>query len=222
MHFNKAVTLFKLYRGTEAEKSLQASLSDNPLHASSHHMLGRQMGEKRRIQATLSLFTFLIIEPEGDRAKKNLDMLNQLMMKGVTKKDDKNIVINIDADVLDKKNKPNEDDFSTAEFMLSLLGANDNVPDSLGAKTDADRLSYKMQLLIGLFDETKKKDKGFYKSFYVPMFIEMKKKDFVTTACYIVMASDDNTEISIWLNKNDGKVNDFYNWLKEYKWRIGL
>lgn len=218
LYYNKAITLIKLNKSEEAEKALETVLINNPFHASSHYILGRIMGRARRIQAVLSLFSFLLIEPQGERAVQGLDLLNQLLTQGITKGENGNVTINIDESVIDKKNKHKDDDFSSADFMLSLLGADNKVPDSLGAKTDADRLGYKMQMLIGMIGETKKGEKGFYKNFYVPMFAEMKEKNLVNSACYIVMSSKDDPEISKWLDENKDEVKKFYDWLKAYEW----
>jgi hypothetical protein len=164
------------------------------------------------------MVSFLVIEPSSQRGKQNMELLNKLLMKGIEKKDDKNTVITIDAGLLDKKNKPKEDDFSSAEFMLSLMSANDKVADSLGAKTDADRLSYRFQLLIGMLDKEDKKDKGFFKTFYVPMYAEMKEKNHVTTACYIALASSGKDDINQWLKDHKTEVENFYKWFKGYIW----
>jgi hypothetical protein len=126
--------------------------------------------------------------------------------------------INIDMSTLDKKNKKKDDDFSSAEMMLSILAASNDLPDSLGAKTDADRLSYKFQLLIGLINNEEKKEKGFFKNFYVPFFVEMKKNELVTIASYIVLSSSGDAAISSWLKENKDDVDGFYRWMENYKW----
>jgi tetratricopeptide (TPR) repeat protein len=215
LYFNKGITEVGLGYTDDAISSFKNSVRRNPLHASSHNALGILVADKNRIPGVLSMFSFLLIEPEGKRAEQNLAMLDKLIMRGISRKDDKNVTINLDASVLDKK-KSKEDDFSTAELMLSLLAA--SVPDSLKRKTDADRMSYQLRTLISVIDETDKKDKGFYKNFYVPFFVDMKKNDLITTACYIVMTSSGKEDILSWQQENKEKVDDFFGWLEKYKW----
>ena len=218
LYYNKGVTEAGMNETDDAIKSFEQALSRNPRHASSHNALGRIMAPKNRIPAILSMFSFLLIEPEGDRASQNIALLDKLIMRGIEKKDDKNVIINIDASLLDKKNKREEDDFSSAELMLSLLAANNDVPDSIGAKTDADRLSYKLQMLTDIIDETNKKEKGFYKNFYVPLFSAMKEKDFFTTACYVALTSSGKKDNDQWLNENKSRVDKFFEWFEKYQW----
>lgn len=215
LYFNKGITEVGLGYTDDAISSFKHSVRRNPMHASSHHALGIMLGDKNRIPGVLSAFSFLLIEPEGKRAEQNLDMLNKLIMRGISRKDDKNVTISLDVSELDKK-KSKEDDFSSAELMLSLLAA--HVPDSLKTKTDADRMSYQIQTLITIIDETDKKDKGFYKNFYVPFFVDMKKNDLITTACYIAMTSSGMDSIINWQKENKDKVDNFFGWLDKYKW----
>ncbi len=215
LYFNKGITEVGLGYTDDAINSFKKSVRRNPLHASSHNALGILLADKNRIPGLLSAFCFLLIEPEGKRAEQNLAMLNKLIMRGISRKDDKNVTISLDPSALDKK-KSKEDDFSSAELMLSLLAA--HVPDSMKAKTDADRMSYQIQTLIAIIDETDKKDKGFYKNFYVPFFVDMKKNDLITTACYIAMTSSGIDSIITWQNENKQKVEEFFGWLEKYKW----
>ena len=66
--------------------------------------------------------------------------------------------------------------------------------------------------------EKDKKEKGFYKNFYIPFFVDMKKNDLVTTACFIAMSSSGKDDIINWQMENKGKVEDFFSWLEKYKW----
>ncbi|MFM9908281.1 MAG: tetratricopeptide repeat protein [Chitinophagaceae bacterium] len=220
LHFNKGITETGMNLPEEALKSFGEAVMLNGLHASSHNALARLQYDKNRIPAVLAFFTFLVIEPTSKRSEQNLELMNKLLYKGISKGENGNVTIAIDADMLGKKKKNKEDDFSTSEFMLSLLGADNTVADSMGAKTEADRLDYKMQMLINVINEQKKKEKGFFKNFYVPMFAEMKEKNFVKTACYIALRSMNNTDMNGWLKEHEQAVDEFNSWLKGYwtKW----
>ena len=218
LYFNKGVTEAGLNNIDDAILSFENALKNNPVHASSHNALAKLTANRSRISAVLAVVSFLIIEPTGRRAQENVTQLNNLLNKGISRKDDKNVTISIDADLLNKEKKPKEDDFSSAELLMSLILANTNVPDSLGIKTDADKLSYQLQLLIGQIDNTEKQEKGFFKNYYVPMFVEMKKNDLVTIASYIALASSGKEEITKWLKDNKDDVDGFYRWFENYKW----
>lgn len=215
LHFNKGITETGMNDLDAAEQSFQNSASLNPKHASSHNALGRVAVNESRIKGVLAIFTFLLVEPEGARAEGNVTLLNRLIMKGIRRTDEKSVTINIDASTLGKK-KPKEDDFSSAELMLSLLAA--HVPDSLNDKTDADKMAYQMEKLISIIDESDKKDKGFFKNFYVPFLVDIKKEGMIKTACYVALTSSENEDIFKWQNENKTTVENFLKWVKEYKW----
>lgn len=218
LYYNKGITQLGVGDEDDAMESFKSAAARNPYHASSHNALARMVAGENRIPAILALLDFLLIESKGKRAQGNLELLNSLIMRGVKKTGEKSTTISIDASILDKKKKKKDDDFSTAEFMLSLLAASNEVPDSLGARTEGDRLSYKLQMLINIIGEEDKEDDGFFKSFYVPFFKEMKKNDLVTIASHIILSSSGDKAIDEWLKENKDDVEGFYRWFENYKW----
>lgn len=218
LFFNKGITENSAGETEDAKSSFQKAMQLNPYHASSHNALARLEIGKSRVKAMIGLFTFLLIEPEGARAKQNLELFDKLFMQGINQKDEKNTVISIDAALLDPKRKTKEDDFSSLELILSFLGADNKTPDTLGFNTDGERLSYKMQLFFNGLSNTAKESKGFYTNFYVPFLKQMKEKDLVTTACYIALSSTGKDETLLWLDQNKEKVTAFNNWFEKYEW----
>lgn len=218
LYFNKAITLISLEQPEKAIENLQLSLQRNPLHASSHNALARLQAGKSRIKAIISLFSFLIIEPEGNRASQNLELLTKLMNQGINKNADNNITISIDASLLDAKKSPAEDDFGPAELMLSLVSANAHIEDSLKLETADAKLSFQLQTLFSSLPETTRESKGFYTSFYIPFLNELQKKDDIMLACYIALSSNHSSENQEWQEDNSTKIEEFYEWLKTYQW----
>ena len=218
LYYNKGITLAGMRNVPDAIECMQQALQRNPYHASSHNALGRLIGTDNRISAFLSLYSFLLIESKGQRAVDNSALLNKLLMQGVKREDGGSTTININASLLDKKNKKQEDDFSSAELLLSLMAASNEIPDSLGTQTRADTLSYKVQLLIGIIGDEKRTGKGFAKNFYVPFFTEMKKNNLVTIASHIILSSSEDPTITGWLEKNKDDVEGFYRWFENYQW----
>jgi tetratricopeptide (TPR) repeat protein len=199
LHFNKGVTLMNLKKADEAAESFKRSVRLNPMHASSHNVLARMVVKNNRVAGVLALFTFLMVEPATKRSKDNLELLQQQMMLGVNQKDDKNIEISIDASSLDPK-KTQDDDFSTANLALSLSAASGIRDKDSVDLTDADILQGRMETIIAIIDETKKKS-GHFK-----------------TACYIAMATAGDEKVNAWLKANKSKLEDFFTWMKAYKW----
>ena len=218
LHFNKAVTLMLQKQYEESLQSFQQALTCNPMHGSSHQFIGRILLNSNRIPAFMSFFTFLLLESQSDRAKQNYSYMNDLIMKGIKDNPDgRGTTINIEAAMLDKKNKNKENDFSSIDMMLSLTSALDK-DEKFKGQNEAERLGRKIQLLADMFKEQKKSGKGFYWSFYAPFFIDLKENDRLLTACYLSCINAGSDTVNKWLKENDKKVNEFYSWLKDYKW----
>ena len=219
LYFNKGITLSGMGRDEEAAICFQQDAKLKPLHASAHYAIGKTIRNDNHVPAFMALFTFVLIEPQTERSVEVLKILNKLMTNGVTRKDSANIVINMDASLLDKKNKKAENDFSDVEFMLTLSASLIESKDSpLKSQSDADRFKKYLDFMISSLDEHKKKAKGFYWSYYVPFFIEMKSKDFLETASYISYASSNDDQVKQWLKDNSEKTTAFYAWLQNYSW----
>ncbi len=219
LHFNKGVTLMLSKKNEEAMLCYQDALKLKPLHASSHQFSGRIMASSNRIASILSFFSFLVIEPQGDRAKQNYQDLTKLVLQGIsTTNDGKNVNINIDASVLDKSKKKTDDNFASAELLFSMSSALDN-DEKFKDENAGARLFRKMESLVSMLKEQKSGGSGFYWKFYVPFFIEMKDKDQLETACYLATVNADDAAVMKWLGDNKEKIEGFYGWLKEYKWK---
>jgi tetratricopeptide (TPR) repeat protein len=219
LYFNKGITLAKTGKIDESITTLETGLTYKPLHASSHHILGALLRDRNKIASLLSTFTFLAIEPNGQRAKMNFERMNSILNSNI-KKDDNNVTISLDPDVLDtKKNKNKEDDFGSVEFFMTLSAAAENGKgvDSV-AKTPADKFDLRLQLLISSLSENRKKAKGFYWTHYVPFFIDMKKNDYTNVFAHIVYLSSGDGEDVNWVKENKEKVDEFYRWMQGYNW----
>src|SRR5437868_6505097 len=104
--------------------------------------------------------------------------------------------------------------------MFSLMAAASGAKeiDSI-AKTPMEKFSFKLQMLINSLSSRKNEGKGFYWEHYVPFFEEMKEKNLVGTLSHLVYMPGRNEENDEWLEKNEPAIEEFYEWLKGYKWK---
>jgi tetratricopeptide (TPR) repeat protein len=219
LHFNKGLTLQKLNRFEEALLEYQRSLQIKPLHSSSNLYTGLLLQDKNRIPALLAYATFLAIEPKTDRSKEALTRAEKIAGANV-KKEGNNTTIFLDPSLLGgAKNKKQENDFSTIEMIFSLTAAAESKElDSL-AKTPAEKMSFRLQMLINSLDESKKEGKGFYWDHYVSFFVEMKEKNLVGTLAHLMYAKSNDEEDNKWLEQNESAIEGFYDWIQGYKWK---
>ena len=112
LYYNLALTSFNLKDYKETDAALQQSLKLNPLHASSHFLLGLSMvTQGKRVQAMLALYNFLMLEPKSKKSVSVLETLEEEWSKGTSKK---------------ASAKKETDEFNTADLMLDVLESSKN------------------------------------------------------------------------------------------------
>lgn len=215
LHFNRGITAFQSGKKNDASNDFKNSLSINPFHASSHQALAYTQMDNNKIAATMALSVFLLLEPEGARAVKNLALLNHLLGSNVTQKDEKNISINLSSKALDTSNS-GEDNFGGIELMISMQSALD-LSEKGKDLTAAEKLKKKLELFSSA-GVLKKPAKGFFTEFYLPFFSALKSDDKLLTACHLINASSTEEANKKWLSDHEKEITDFYTWLKKYTW----
>ena len=206
--FNKGVTEYRLQKYDDAVHDLERSATLNPLHASSHQFLAYSIYAKNKIAAAMALSTFLVLEPSGQRAVKNLKILLGILNANVEKKDEKNITISISPEAVNGKEK-GEDDFRQVETMISLSTAADLVKDSLSAmKKLEDKLEY--------FAIADPKKKGFFSHYYVTYLIGVRDNNFLETAAHLIYYSANDGDNRQWLDANKDKVQGLSQWTAQH------
>lgn len=216
LFFNRGITEYLQKDTDKAAADFQKSVSLNPVHASSHQYLAYCVYDKNKIASAMALSAFLVMEPQGQRAEKNLKLLLQLLGSNVEKKDDKNITITLSADALGKK-KSGPDDFHMTELMLSLSSAVDMGIEKKDVGP-AQKLQDKFEVIATISAEGKKSKQGFFTKFYVPFFKQMRADSLLETVSYVVYSSSDNEQIKNWTKENKARVDAFYTWLDGYAW----
>lgn len=218
LHFNKGITLAGQEKYDDASLSFQAALKGNPAHASSHNALARiTAGTNQKVAGLLAYCRFLALEQKTQRAKENAAALLGIMGSGVKQTGENAITISVDAGTLNQMNKKSkkENDFSSAELMLSLSGAMD-YEEPFKNENPAQRLARKMGSLIGFLGETANDNRGFFWDHYVPYFVEMKEKNFLEPFSNIVQSTAGDTAATEWLNTHAEDVQKFLTWSKGF------
>lgn len=220
LHFNKGITLSGLQKYDQALLSFQKSVSLNPRHASSHNAIGRLLTiNKSNIPALMAFGRFLIIEPQGGRAKSNLPYVQKIMSANVEQTGKNDVTININPNMLSNTSSEEkaENDFGTVDLILSMSAASDYDKKNR-KKTEVELFMKKFEVVCSSLDEIQKDNYGFYWEYYAPYYVEMYKNDLIETFSYLVYASSENKNAQDWLQNNSTKIDIFYNWSSEYDW----
>lgn len=218
LHFNKGITLTNMQEYDDALSAFENAVSLNPLHSSSHYYIMLLNEKSNRIPTIMSAGMVIILENGSKRAGMAYTIFSDAMQAGVSRNGN-NVTINISADVLDKKNKKKESNFSMAEMMMSLMAASkdDKAIDSI-AKTPADKLSFQLQMLANSLCTGRKDGKGIYWKMYAPFYADMKEKDYMTIFSHIILLQMKDADNQQWIEGHKSDVDTFMDWVKNYKW----
>lgn len=206
LYFNRGITEYSEKDIDAAVKDMEESLRLSPGHAGSHQALAYCVFGSNRIASTMALAAFLLVEPKGPRAEKNLVLLNQALRKNISQQNDSNVTISLSMADLNGKPK-RDDDFHLTELSLSLSAALDDEETAKG-KTPAQLLEKKLEFLADAIP-TKK---GFFSHFYVPFFAGLQKAGLLEVASHYMYMSANNAIDFDWLQTNQDKVDK----LREY------
>lgn len=200
LYYNLALTSFNLKEYKVTDDALQKSLKLNPLHASSHFLLGLSMvTQGKRVQGMLALYNFLLLEP---KSKKSPSVLQTLEDEWKNSKA--------------AAKRKQTDEFYTADLMLDVLEssknneANKNKPAII--LFDENTTSF-----FTILGESKKDKKGFWWNFYVDYFYTLALNHHTEALCYYITQSKDNA-YDEWIKEKDNlkKMEAFSEWYTKY------
>ena len=176
------------------------SLKLNPLHASSHFLLGLSMvTQGKRVQGMLALYNFLLLEPKSKKSASVLQTLEEEWAKGKTKS---------------ASQKKEADEFYTADLMIDMLES--------AKKNEANKNKPAMVLFaentntfFTILGEAKKDKKGFWWNFYVDYFYKLAVNHHTEALCYYITQSRDGA-YEEWLKDNLKKMEALSEWYTKY------
>ena len=222
LYFNKGITLTSVKKYDESIASFQKSVLLNPKHGSSHNAIARISAfDNKRIPALLAYCRFLVVEPQGARAKENLQAV-QKIMKGSAEQTGKNSInISISPDMLNdtvKNGKVPENSFTTTDLILAMDAGLDYDKKNKN-KTEAEQFIRKFETVCASLKESQPGHHGFFWDYYAPYFIAMKDKNLIEPFAYIAFSSSDEPAVATWLELHKNKIDEFYDWSTSFNWK---
>ena len=217
LHFNLAITYRNMKKPEESRKSLKAAVTHSPTHASSHLALAVTFFEGGyRVPAFFAAARFLTLEPSSQRSAAAARIMTDVLRGGATKGSKPN-EINL---ALDLSAKKDEGDFSTVDLVMGLSGAMTLSEEKGKAKTQAQLLAEQVGTVLGLLEEDagKKKQSSFTHQYYLPYFVELKRKGHAEAFTYHTLQATGLPGVREWLEANSGRVMQFLIWSKGYQW----
>jgi len=200
LYYNLALTSFNLKEYNITDDALQKSLKLNPLHASSHFLLGLSMiTQGKRVQGMLALYNFLLLEPKTKKAGSVLQTLEEEWK-------------NTKAAVKRKET----DEFYTADLMLDVLESSKK-NEANKNKAPIELFAENTNSFFTILGESRKDKKGFWWNFYVDYFYTLAGNHHTAALCYYITQSKDNT-YDEWIKEKENfkKMEAFSEWYTKY------
>lgn len=202
LYYNLALTSFNLKNYKETDAALQLSLRLNPLHASSHFLLGLSMvTQGKRVQAMLALYNFLLLEPKSKKSASVLETLEDEWKKGASK--GKTAMV-----------KKETDEFYTADLMLDVLESSKN-NEANKNKPAIVLFAENTNSFFTILGESKKDKKSFWWNFYVDYFYALASNHHTEALCYYITQSKDGS-YDEWIKDNLKTMEAFSEWYTKY------
>lgn len=216
LHYNLGLAAYNTKDYKTAEEGAIGAIQNKPSHGSSHMLLSYAMNaQNKRVQTILALYYFLMLEADSKRSVTALELLEAKLSSGVKKTGENEISISFAPDDND------DDEFRSAELMLSLLEAGKSLEENKG-KTEQELFIANSESFFKVIGEqNKKKKKGFWWTFYVEFYDDIVKAGHNEVFCnYITLSKKDNTAKE-WIKANTKKLSAFSKWVNAYEFNTG-
>lgn len=222
LHFNKGITLSNLKKNKDALLCFQKSILLNPKHASSHNAIARLSNlYSMRVPSLLAFCRFLTLESQGKIAKENLASMLRIIDGNITrsKTEPNTIIINPEiAEGIMTNEELQENTFTNEEVILAMnavLGL-----DKMNKKKmDIKNFISSFETLCTSLKEKRRGNSGFFWTYYVPYFVEMKDKKWIETFAYIAFSSSQDHDAVEWLKSNKSATDKFFEWSNAFEWK---
>ncbi len=215
LYYNIGIDYSKINDTKNAEDAFIKAIRNKSDHNSSHYALGLLESQNHnRVQSLLSLYYFLMLEPSSERSKTAYALLKKQFGGNVQKDNNNPMNINV---FLNAKNIGSE--FGSADTMIAMLEAS-NVMEENKDKTPEELFINNTKSFFTTLGELSKnapkgKDSLWWK-FYVPLFYNLAKSEYMEVFCYYISISS-NDKAKEWLDANNEKLKKFAEWLQSNK-----
>ena len=207
--YNLGMDYYRMGELAKAQEIIEHGIETKKSHASSHMLLGYVLADQgMKVKSILALHYFLLLEPSSGRSEKVYTLLMKQMGGNVKREGGPGNTINIYMD-------PNADpEFSSAELMLSMLSVSSTLEENKDKTPEEMFVENTKSLFIMLGELKKKKNKGLYWEFYIPLFDDLAHSTVLDAYCYYI-SQQSNEFANKWMEENQLHFQELIDWFKK-------
>ena len=201
LHYNLGIAYLQKNDALSAESCFKKSIELNPQHAGSHFQLSLSLiNLNLRVESMLSLYYFLLLEPETERARDALSMLEKLLYSGIE---------------IDRENSLSFQPISEFAAIDSLLSSqNNHTPTGDSAFFSLTRYFFSE---LASYQVNYNTSGNIWFSFYIPLFTELADQELLNVFCHVIRISTYKTSVS-WLQEHQKEVDRLDSFLEAFKY----
>ena len=210
LRYNIALTLYNTQQFNQSEQHIIKAIESNPTHTSSHYLLGLiKRQQDKRVQSLLSLYFFLLIEPNSNRSTEVLEVIDNMRQQNVKQTEENTFEIALDP--LDAN-----DEFAMIDVMLSLTtGAiRDVIDQEQSYQTKEQLFAEDLENFFKLLKDQKEDKEGFWWEFYADFYISLLESKNVEAYAYYISQSKGEA-VQHWMEEYDYKITKLADFLSE-------
>ncbi len=211
LEYNLGITYHNRSKLADAEIHYIKSMEIDRLQPSSHYMLGILMNDRGdRVKSMLSLYFFLLLEPNTERSADALNLLTDLWQK------------NLEVNPLTPNSaiityNPNKESiaFNAIDLAVSSIYARNSGLNRPKQNDYEFLISNTLSLfsLLGDYNNTTSQEP--WGTQYIKIFKDLATANLVEPFCYYISSSNDDMLLNGWLELNKEKIDIFSNWVNQ-------
>jgi tetratricopeptide (TPR) repeat protein len=205
LNYNHALTCFQQGLLEKSEASAIRAIKARAGHASSHLILAYTMHQLgNRIKAMIPLYFFLYVEPGTDRSYEAYLVLNELVFKGVERKDEMNINLTISS-------LGDGAEFATLDMFVSLVAAS-RFTEEKQSMNDLEFFANFTESFFEMLNLDKSGATSFWNQFYILFFNDLKSSGHSEAFSYFISQSAFPELVIEWVERNPEALEEFFLW----------
>ncbi len=190
-----------------AERSLIRSIDVDRNYPASHFLLSHVMLRKgETVKAMLSLYYFLLLEQDSERAKESYNLLEEIWKSGVNSSGG-NTIVSIDN---------NENDFYKMVDLEIKLKATP-YKDKFEPQDKLNVFVANTDMFCNVISQKYTGKTGFWEQTYLDFFKEMHENNFTDSFAYYISNTTYRPQVLAWLSDHYSEFNNFINWVELYQ-----
>lgn len=208
LHFNIAITYYKIGKYAESESEAMQAIKLDPKHASSHRIYGLALyAQHKESLAILPLCNFLMLQPRSKLAAPVYSLIDSIFKQ----QHNKSIVLT--GSDMDGKNISS---LALSKIAVNLAVTTRDSLSKLGETKPVDQMMIQLKTLFMFLGNISKKMTGakdFFWKYYADYFSQLADSDSMLAFTHYITLNIYKDDDTAWFKEHDASIKEFSKWI---------